>query len=105
MFFLAVLHQIPNPPRDQEVTQGVRHSPRTQFVLLSFLVVFAPLLDGGTTHLAALIIRVLILALASIYLWQGFRTGVMAYHRLSAGPTMITYLGLAAVSTAVGAFF
>ena len=67
-------------------------------------MVFAPLLDGGTTHLAALIIRVLILALASIYLWQGFRTGVMAYHRLSAGPAVLTYLGLAVVSTAMSPY-
>jgi hypothetical protein len=94
MSFLAGLHQIPNPLREQEVTEGVRHSPPALLVLLSLLVVFAPLLDGGTTHLAALIIRVFILALVSVYLWQGFRIGAITWHRLSAGPAVAAFLGL-----------
>lgn len=105
MSFLAGLHQIPHPLREQEVTEGARHAPRARLVLLSLLVVFAPLLDGGTTHLAALIIRVLILALVSVFLWQGFRTGAIAWHRLSAGPAVTAFLGLAVISTAMSPYF
>lgn len=101
---LPVSSQILNAFSDRQETDGARSVLSPWLVLVILLVAFSPLLDGGTTHLAVLIIRVLILALVSVYLWPGFRTGAMAYHRLSAGPAVLAYLGLAVVSAAMSSY-
>ena len=100
-----VSSQILNAFSDRQETDGARSVLPPWLVLVILLVIFSPLFDGGTTHSAVLIIRVLILALVSVYLWQGFRTGVMAYHRLSAGPAVLAYLGLAVVSAMMSPYF
>ncbi|MBI4401196.1 MAG: O-antigen ligase family protein [Nitrospirae bacterium] len=67
-------------------------------------MIFSPLLEGGTTHLAVLIIRLMILALLSAYLGQGIRAGAFACPTLSIGPAVSAYLMLAAVSTALSPY-
>jgi hypothetical protein len=99
-----VSSQILNAFSDRQETDGARSVLSPWLVLIILLVTFSPLLDGGTTHLAVLIIRVFILALVSVYLWPGFRTGAMAYHRLSASPAVLAYLGLAVVSAAMSSY-
>jgi len=67
--------------------------------VVSILIVFAPLLEGGTTHLAVMIIRFLILALAVIYAWQGLKRGAFPRPALVIGLPVLAYLALAVIST------
>jgi O-antigen ligase len=46
-----------------------------QFAWLTTLIIFAPLVDGGTTHLAVMVIRLLIIGLAAACLWTIGRRG------------------------------
>lgn len=80
--------------------ERVRSFSPVWLLLLSGLLIFSPLLEGGTTHLAVMIIRLMILALLSAYLGQGIRAGAFACPTLSIGLAVSAYLMLAAVSTA-----
>jgi len=67
-------------------------------------VVFSPLLEGGTTHLAVMIIRLLILLLLSLYLAKAIRTGTVVVPSLRLAPAILAYLCLAVISTAVSPY-
>jgi len=67
-------------------------------------VVFSPLLEGGTTHLAVMIIRLLILLLLGVYLWNGITAGVLTRPSLQIGPAVLAFLGLSAISTATSPY-
>jgi O-antigen ligase/polysaccharide polymerase Wzy-like membrane protein len=68
--------------------------------LLSGLLVFSPLLEGGTTHVAVMIIRLMILALVCLYLWEVGKTGAVARPSVRIGAAVVVFLGLAVLSTA-----
>lgn len=74
-------------------------------LLFSGLLVFSPLLDGGTTHLAVMVIRLMVLFLATLYVSTGIRTGAFACPHLRIGPAALAYLGLATVSTVVSPYY
>lgn len=75
-------------------------SRRPVWLLLLFgLVVFSPLLEGGTTHLAVMAIRLLILLFLSLYVMKGIRVGALLCPPFPAGPAVLAYLALAVVST------
>ncbi|MFM8552496.1 MAG: O-antigen ligase family protein, partial [Nitrospiraceae bacterium] len=63
-----------------------------------------PLSEGGTTHLAAMLIRLMLLSLTSLYLADGIRSGGLVFPVLRGGPIVAAFLGLAAVSTAVSSY-
>src|SRR5574341_2433877 len=63
------------------------------------LIVFAPLLEGGTTHASVMVIRLLILLLGGLYFWRGLSLGSFGCPRLMIGLPVVAYLGLALVST------
>ncbi|TAJ08506.1 MAG: hypothetical protein EPO61_10470 [Nitrospirae bacterium] len=65
---------------------------------------FSPLLDGGTTHLATMIIRLMLLLLLGVYAARGIWTGGLACPTFRIGPIVLAYLGLAAVSTAASSY-
>src|SRR5213594_4419147 len=69
-------------------------------LLLSGLLIFSPLLEGGTTHLAVMIIRLTVLLMLGIYVARGIRNGALTVPSLRIGPAVLAYLGLAAFSTA-----
>jgi len=73
-------------------------------LLVSWLLVFSPLLDGGTTHAAVLIIRVTILCLLSVFLWQGIARKTIVWPSLVIGWPVVVYLALAALSTAASPY-
>ena len=72
--------------------------------VIGTLIVFVPLLEGGTTHLAVMILRMLILALAAGYLWEGIRDGAFASPRLVIIWPVLAYLGVALISTATSSY-
>ena len=61
---------------------------------------FSPLLEGGTTHLAVMIIRLMVLLLLSLYVARGILTGALEAPSLRIGPAVLAYLALAVFSTA-----
>lgn len=63
------------------------------------LFVFAPLIEGGTTHTAVMVIRLLILVLLACYLWRGVTSRALAWPSLGIGLPIAAFLSLAAVST------
>lgn len=73
-------------------------------LLVSWLLVFSPLLDGGTTHAAVLVIRVTILCLLSVFLWQGIASKTIVLPSLAVGWPVVVYLALAALSTAASPY-
>jgi O-antigen ligase/Flp pilus assembly protein TadD len=62
------------------------------------LLVFSPLLEGGTTHLAVMINRLLILFLFVVSLWIQTQTGLARGFRADIGLTILAYLGLVLMS-------
>lgn len=68
-------------------------------LILSGLFVFSPLVEGGTTHLAVMIIRLLILALFSVTLADWIRRGAVTYPRLPIGPAVALFVALTFLST------
>ncbi len=68
-------------------------------VVLSGLVIFSPLIEGGTTHVPAMIIRLMVLALFSLYLVKGLRAGALTCPRVPIAPALLAFLGLACLST------
>lgn len=68
-------------------------------LLLGLQVIFSPLFEGGATHVSVMVIRLLILALAGLWLGGGIRNGTLVLPSLPVGSALLVYLGLAAVST------
>jgi len=68
------------------------------------LLIFSPLLDGGTTHIAVMIIRLIVLVVMSVYLVKGIRAGTLVWPSLRIGWAILAFLGLAAVSTAISPY-
>ncbi|MGI0014024.1 MAG: hypothetical protein ACREBU_11365, partial [Nitrososphaera sp.] len=78
-------------------------SPAGLLTLVSLLI-FSPLLEGGTTHLAVMVIRLMVLLLLGVYLWRGIRAGTLPLPSLQIGPAVLTFLGIAAVSVAASPY-
>jgi tetratricopeptide (TPR) repeat protein len=68
------------------------------FLIICVLVIFAPLFDGGTTHFAVMVIRLLITALAGLGLYQIVQRGHCEPIIDRVGMPLILYLGLAVYS-------
>lgn len=71
---------------------------------MSGLLIFSPLLEGGTTHLAVMIIRLMVLLMLGVYVARGVRNGAFTAPSLRIGPAVLAYLGLAAFSTAISPY-
>lgn len=68
-------------------------------VLVIALLLFSPLLEGGTTHAAAMIIRLLILSALGIYWVRVITVGRLLFPHLPVGLPVLLFLAVAAVST------
>ena len=66
---------------------------------ISALLIFAPLFEGGTTHLAVMIIRLLILSLLGFYLIHGIRAGRLEVPILPIGFVAMIFVSLAILAT------
>lgn len=67
--------------------------------LIILILLFSPLLEGGTTHLAAMILRLLLIAALAVRLADTLRKRVVEVPRLPAALPLLAFLVLAAVST------
>lgn len=68
------------------------------FLIICALAIFAPLFDGGTTHFAVMIIRLLIAALAGLGLYQMVQRGRCEPIMDRVWTPLVLYLGLAVYS-------
>lgn len=73
-------------------------------LLLSGLLVFSPLLEGGTTHVAVMIIRLTVVALACLYLWRVGRSGAVVLPAAGIGAAVLVFLGLASLSATLSPY-
>ena len=87
-------------PRSNSATRPFQfwnlHHPL--FPLMAVLL-FAPLVEGGSTHLATMIIRLLILLALAVWCLQLFQSGKLAAIQINMGKPILLYLGLAVLST------
>ncbi len=75
-----------------------------RLVLLISLLIFAPLLEGGTTHLAVMIIRLAVLLLATVHLVQGIGQGFFLWIPLRINQPVLCYLALALLSAGLSPY-
>lgn len=68
--------------------------------VFSALIVFSPLLEGGTTHTAAMVIRLLTLVLLCIWWWNAVNRAQVTLPSFSLVPAIVAFLALAVVSAA-----
>jgi tetratricopeptide (TPR) repeat protein len=68
------------------------------FLIICVLVIFAPLFDGGTTHFAVMVIRLLIAALTGLGLYQIVQRGRCEPIMDRVWTPVVLYLGLAVYS-------
>jgi len=95
---LRSFHNTPAPdPPDWFFLHQLTCKPATG--LLLSLLVFSPLLEGGTTHLAVMVIRLMILLLLTLYLIRQIREGAIFWPSLRIDWVVLAYLGLAVLST------
>jgi O-antigen ligase/Tfp pilus assembly protein PilF len=73
-------------------------------LLISALAIFAPLHEGGTTHLAVMIIRLLILALLVVFMAEGIRSGRIQIPVLPIGYAVVAFLALASLATLISPY-
>ncbi len=81
----------------------VFHIP-ISIVTLFGLIVFSPLLEDGTTHVAVMGIRLLILLLACLFLIESFRNKMVAWPSLSLDVIVAVSLGVAAGSVLLSSY-
>ena len=85
---------------EPEQSQAAR-SPFPAFgsiVVLGGLTVFAPLIEGGTTHLPVLIIRFILLGAFIVWLLRSMRTGRIAVQQTRIFSAIVAFVGWAVVS-------
>src|SRR5262245_55171317 len=66
---------------------------------LMAVTLFAPLIEGGSTHFATMIIRLLILLALAVWCLQIFQSGRLAPIQCDMWRPIVLYLGLAAIAT------
>jgi tetratricopeptide (TPR) repeat protein len=79
--------------------------PDIALALMGAVIIFAPLLEGGTTHVAAMIIRLLIVCLLALFLIIGIRKGSLEVPVLPTGRMTFMFVGLAALSTVISPYY
>ena len=58
------------------------------------LMVFAPLIEGGTTHLPVMIIRLLLVAGLALWIFRSFRSEVITLYSVSLLPLVVMFVGI-----------
>lgn len=72
-----------------------QHAP---IIGIACMVVFSPLLDGGTTHLAVMVIRLMILSLLGLLFWNSVTNRQLTWPSLPIGMPVMIFLTLALLS-------
>lgn len=58
------------------------------------LMIFAPLIEGGTTHLPVMIIRLLLILGLGIWIFHSFRSGAVILYRIPLLPLVAIFVGV-----------
>lgn len=101
LYAYCMKHELPDAVRRDGLPNSAKDGvslSRMSWLLISGLVVFSPLMDGGTTHVAVMIIRLIILALLGTYLIHGMTAGAIAVPHIVPASAIVSYLALAATS-------
>jgi O-antigen ligase len=67
-------------------------------LLLGSLIIFSPLIEGGTTHIPVLIIRLILLVALTVWTIHQMRLGTIALIRSRLIPILVLFLGWAGLS-------
>ena len=62
--------------------------------ILFALMVFSPLIEGGTTHLPVLIIRLLLVAGLALWVFRSFQSGTITLYRIPMMPLAAMFVGI-----------
>lgn len=73
--------------------------PFIALIITSALIIFSPLQEGGTTHPAQMVIRLLVVAWLGVFLARGIRAGRLVIPAIPAGYATLSFVGLAVVAT------
>lgn len=68
------------------------------------LLVYSPLPEGGTTHVAMMVIRITVLLALGLFLITGIHTGRLPWPRVAVAPPVLAFLGLATLSALGSAY-
>lgn len=79
--------------------------PLPEASLLSGILLFSPLIEGGTTHHAIMVIRLLILALAGVWLFRLLQIRQLIVLKDALTPPILALIALSAISTATSPYF
>jgi tetratricopeptide (TPR) repeat protein len=82
----------------------MRALPTIPIALIGVLIIFAPLQEGGTTHVATMVIRLLILFLLGAFLAIGISRGQLELPVLPLRHIMLVFVGLAALATLISPY-
>jgi O-antigen ligase len=74
--------------------------PTPAVLLLTALVVFSPLIDGGTTHVPVLVMRLILLAALAFWIFRCRKAETVAFPRTGVTPFLIALVTLAGFSLA-----
>lgn len=89
---------------DETLSQGSLLDIRARWPVwllsLSVLLAFSPLMEGGTTHQAVMVIRLMILFMLSLFVAKAIGAGRLPVPSLRIGLPVLAYLSLATLSTA-----
>ena len=77
----------------------MRILPFIPLIVISALIIFSPLQEGGTTHPAQMIIRLLIVLWLGVVLANGIQTGSLKVPVLPIGYVALSFVGLAVLAT------
>jgi O-antigen ligase len=78
---------------------SIRTVPSLPVCLISALLLFAPLQEGGSTHLAVSLIRLLVLSLLLVFVFRGIKAGRLVIPTLPIWFTLWLFIGLATLAT------
>jgi len=67
-------------------------------IVLCIVTVFVPLIDGGTTHLPVMIIRLILLSACSVWIFQSLRSGIVTCYRTPVFWLIGMFIGLSGLS-------
>ena len=82
----------------------MRALPTIPIALIGALIIFAPLHEGGTSHTATMVIRLLILFLLGTFLAIGISRGQLELPVLPLRHVMVVFVGLAALATLISPY-
>ena len=81
--------------------EELQRAPIIGLFIIAAVVVFSPILEGGTTHLAVMMIRLLILSLVGVLFWNSVIDRQLSWPSLPIGTPVMMFLALAMFSVFV----